>query len=293
MFQFNNVSKQLGSFVMKDINFELPDGYIMGLVGPNGSGKTTLIRLLLGLYASNSGEIIVNGMDIKEHEKETKNLCGYVLGEELFFPELTLLENAKTFGKYYSEFSKSVLLSYINRFELSHDRKYGKLSKGEKLKFSLAFALSYSPKLLILDEPTANFDPEFRKDLNGILTDYVSDGTRSVLIATHLTDDLDRIADYITFINDGNLVFSMTKEDMTDRFKVVSGENYKIKMIKPEQIIYSESETYLTKALIRYRHFQELDREITVTNPTVEDIIYYMVKGGVKHDVYGLSRLQS
>lgn len=279
----DKVSKKLGSFTLKDISFQLPKGYIMGLIGPNGAGKTTLIHLLVDLYTPDAGTIMIDGIPTAQDKKEIKNKVGVVLTEQLFTGELTLLENGDMYGKYFAEYDREVLLQYCTRFRLEPDKKLKRHSKGEQLKFQLAFALAHNPSLLILDEPTANFDPEFREEVFHILSSFIADGEHSVLLATHVTEDLDRIADYIVFLDKGELVFAMDKESMYERYRLVEGENYKINLLPQDRIIYREKRDYSTRALVRHRSHIPYDREMTVTIPTIEDIMYGIVKGGREH----------
>ena len=147
------------------------------------------------------------------------------------------------------------------------------------LKFQFAFALSHAPKVLILDEPTANFDPTFRSDFIKILTEFIQDGTKSVLLATHLTSDLDRIGDYITFLHKGKIVFSSDRQEMENSFRFVRGEDYKINLIPKERIIHKEKTEFGSKALVHHRPRYVYDNALSVDIPTIEDIMYYFVKG--------------
>lgn len=274
------ISKRLGSFCLQDINMVLPAGYIGGLIGENGAGKTTLLRLLLGLYEPDEGEVTVFGKSYKDCEREIKNDIGYVLAEELFCRDLTVSENAALYGKYYEHYEEKMFTAYCDRFSLEGDRKLKHLSKGERLKFQFAFALAHHPKLLLLDEPTANFDPEFREEFFHILTEFVSDGQGSVLLATHLTTDLDRLSDYVTFIHKGKELFSLDRETLADKYRLVCGETYKVKLLPQEKIVYQENNKYGTKALVRHGRFSHYDRELTVTEPTIEEVMYGIIKGG-------------
>ena len=240
MLQVRNLSKTMSGFQLRDISFQLPKGYIMGLIGENGAGKTTLINCILGLYKQSGGAIEIDGLTYQKQEKQIKNEIGFVLNEDFFHGELTVLSNAQINGKYYTNYRDELFLEYCNRFDLQNNQKYKRLSKGEKLKFQFAFALAHQPKLLVLDEPTANFDPDFRKEFFKILTEFVADGEKSVLLATHLTEDLDRIADYITFLHKGTLLFSMDREALEKKYRLVSGEKYLIKQMDKERIIYQE-----------------------------------------------------
>lgn len=280
MIEFTGVTKKLDGFTLKDISLKLPKGYIMGLVGPNGAGKTTLLHLLLGLYRPNEGEITVFGKSYDGGEREIKNDIGYVLAEELFCGEMTLLENAAMYGKYYENYEESLFTSYCERFQLDTGKKLKKQSKGQQLKFQFAFALAHQPKLLVLDEPTANFDPKFREEFRHILTDFVKDGEKSVLLATHLTKDLDRMADYIAFLHKGQLIFSMDREMLCEKYRLVGGEDYKIRLLHKEKVIFAEKGEFGTKALVKHSKWNEYDRQLTVTIPTIEELMYYIIKGG-------------
>ena len=279
MLKLNHVSKKFPNFSLQDISFELPKGYIMGLIGENGAGKTTILNHILGLYQPNSGTITIDGMTYREQEKQIKNRLGYVLTDEIFGGELTLVENANMYGKYYENYKQPIFQEYCRRFQLEETKKFKHLSKGEKLKFQFAFALSHQPKLLVLDEPTANFDPDFRKEFLQILTEFVSDGEKSVLLATHITEDLDRIADYITFLHKGKIKFSMDKETLETTYMLVSGLDYKINLINKKEIIYKEEGKYASRALVYYKKRYLENDGLTVEVPSIEDIMYYILKG--------------
>lgn len=280
MVQLTDVKKRFGHFILKDITFSLPEGYIMGLIGQNGAGKSTVLKILLGLFAPDGGEISLFGTTYQENEKMIKNDIGYVLCEEgLFSREMSLLENAERYGKYYKNYSSSLFLNYTAEFGLSEKRKVKKLSRGEYLKFHFAFALAHQPKLLLLDEPTANFDPDFRQKFLHIITDYIKDGKKSVILATHLTEDLDQIADYITFVDNGSLLLSMDREELNRHFRMVAGEEYKVKLLPKENIIYRETGEYGTKALVRHGRWSQYGDGLTVTYPTVEELMYFILRG--------------
>lgn len=279
MIRVENVSKKLGSFKLTDVNISLPKGYICGLIGENGAGKTTLIHLLLGLYKADAGEIFIDGRSLRENEQLVKNDIGWVLSEELFDGQLTLIGNADAYGKYYSNYDRQAFLEYCERFKLQADKKLKEHSKGEKLKLQFAFALSHNPKLLILDEPTANFDPEFRSEFMKCLTEFIEDGERSILLATHLTSDLDRIGDYITFIHKGKVIISADRETLSNSYRLVSGEDYKLNLIAKDKIIYKEKGEYGSKALVKHSRLSAYDKEVTVSVPTIEEIMYFVIKG--------------
>lgn len=279
MIKLDDISKRLGTFHLEHISFELPPGYILGLVGPNGAGKTTLLHLILGLYQPDSGTILVDGKDYEIKEREIREDLGIVLAEDLFQGADTLLQSAECYGKYYSRYDRPLLVNYLERFSLSSDKKLKELSRGEMLKFQFAFALAHHPKLLILDEPTANFDPEFRSEFFTLLKEFIAEGNRSVILATHLTEDLDRIGDYIVYLDRGKQVFAGDIETLREQYRLVAGETYKIKLLPKEQIIYMEETPYGTKALIHHRRRNIYDAALTVTVPTIEELMYFITKG--------------
>lgn len=280
MIKVENITKHFEdyNFILSDISFSIPKGYICGLIGENGAGKSTLIKLLLGLYRPDKGDIYINGHNISTDEINAKDDIGYVLSEELFDPYMTLMANADAYGKYYSRYERGLFAEYCNRFELDTNKKLKALSKGQKLKFQFAFALAHKPALLLLDEPTANFDPNFRKEFFNILTDFISDGEHSVLLATHLTSDLEMIGDYITFLHKGRLVFSTDRESLLDSYRLLQGEAYKLNVINKDRLIHAEKKDKSMTALVKHRSYDTYDKELTVSVPTIEDIMYHYVK---------------
>ncbi len=276
--RLDHVEKKLGNFRLSDISFVLPEGYILGLVGANGSGKSTLIRLIMGLYGADAGEISVLGANPKTQEAQVKDQIGFVLPPEIFAGGCTLKSNADRYGKYYTGYDPGVFKNYCGRFGLSMERPLGKLSRGEKLKFQLAFALSHAPKLLLLDEPSANFDPEFREDFFRIIREFISDGEHGVVLATHLIPDLERIADYVAMLDGGKLVFCMERTKLEDSYRIVSGEAYKLRLIPKERVIAMESYEYGARAFVKHSKHAVYDPELCVSVPTLKEIMYYHAK---------------
>lgn len=277
MIRVENISKSWKQFALKDISFTLPKGCIMGLIGENGAGKTTLLHILLGLYEAEKGTVTVNGYGAGE-ERLWKDSIGFVLNEDFFLGNSTLWKNAEYFGSFYSRYAGERFGELCEKYQLNPDRKLKTLSKGEKLKFQFAFALSHDPQVLILDEPTANFDPEFREEFIKTVTGFVSDGEHSVLLATHLTDELDRIADYITFLHDGKLLFSEDKEKLYDTYRLVSGEDYKLRLLPKEKMVYMEKGNYRSRAFVKNTRRIRNDKELLVEIPSIEDIMYFLLK---------------
>lgn len=278
IFELSSVSKKIGSFSLKEISLQLPKGYIMGLVGQNGAGKTTLLHVLLGLYKADKGNVRVFDREYAQDENVIREQIGVVLQERLFENHKTLLENGDYYGSFYKQYDREKLLHQFNRFGLVPEKKYKSLSKGEELKFQFAFALSYSPKLLVLDEATGNFDPEFREEFLKELKDFIADGEHSVILSTHLTEELDRIADYIAYMEKGKLLFAYDVETMRDRYRIAVGETYKVKLLPQDRVVHMEQGAMGSRALVRHRRNYPYDKELTVTIPTIEELMYFITK---------------
>ena len=276
MIDCNNVSKRFTSFSLKNITFNLPAGYICGLIGENGSGKTTLINILSGLY-SYDGEVRISGRDYCNHEYDIKQDIGVVVHGDIFEAKESLISNANYFGRFYKKYSENLLENYLERFNLNDKKKYKELSKGEKLKFALAFALAHEPRLLLLDEPGANFDIEFRKEFNSLLREFIIDGTRSVILSTHIISDVETFADYILFLKNGKQVLFGDVETIREKYRMVSGEKYKIKLLK-DRIIYLEEGRISCNALVKHDK-QGYDKELKVWEPGIDELMYYIGKG--------------
>ena len=276
MIDCNNVSKRFTSFSLKNITFNLPAGYICGLIGENGSGKTTLINILSGLY-SYDGEVRISGRDYCNHEYDIKQDIGVVVHGDIFEAKESLISNANYFGRFYKKYSENLLENYLERFNLNDKKKYKELSKGEKLKFALAFALAHEPRLLLLDEPGANFDIEFRKEFNSLLREFIVDGTRSVILSTHIISDVETFADYILFLKNGEQELFGDVETIREKYRMVSGEKYKIKLLK-DRIIYLEEGRISCNALVKHDK-QGYDKELKVWEPGIDELMYYIGKG--------------
>jgi ABC-2 type transport system ATP-binding protein len=282
LIQITNVSKKLGKFAIRDLNLTIPDGYICGLVGRNGAGKTSLLHLLLGLYLPDSGSVQFEVSEPRTYpgdEKIIHDMIGTVLAEDLLDAHLTARENGTVYGGYFSGYDAEQYAKWLRKFHVEESSRFGRLSKGEKLKCQFAFALSCNPKYLILDEPAANFDPEFRKKFWEVLRAFVADGERSVLLASHLTEDLDREADYLIYLDDGKAVFGGDMESFREGFRILSGEAYRLKYVGGEKLLYLEEREFGgAKALVRYSRSLVYGDDITATRPTIEEFMYFYSK---------------
>ncbi|WP_222705329.1 ABC transporter ATP-binding protein [Bacillus marasmi] len=223
MLEISNLSKHYNQFSLQDVSFSLKPGYIMGFIGPNGAGKSTTIKIIMNLIKKSSGDIKVFGLDHLQHEKEIKSRIGFVYDENHYYENLTIPQIEKIIAPFYKKWDHGLFNKLIQDFQLPHKKKLKDFSKGMKMKFSLAIALSHKAELIIMDEPTAGLDPVFRSELLTLLSDIIQDENVSVFFSTHITTDLEKIADYITFINDGKIVFSETKDTVIETYAIVKG----------------------------------------------------------------------
>ena len=210
-------------FHLHGVTMDLPMGYIMGLIGPNGAGKSTLIRLLLNMTRRDSGAISILGRDPLNQEEEVKADLGVVFDSIYFLEAWKVKAVEPVMAPMYPSWDSDRYHDYLRRFGLQENRKIGKLSRGMQMKLMLAVALSHDARLLILDEPTSGLDVLARDELMDILLDYIGDGRHSVLFSTHITEDLERVADFVTYINRGSVFYTGPKDELMEAFQVVRG----------------------------------------------------------------------
>lgn len=221
--EIRNLSKSFGGFALRNVSFALPKGYIMGLIGPNGSGKTTTIQLILNMLRRDSGAIKVLGRDILDQERAIKASLGVVFDSSCFSDDWRAAQVEQAISPFYANWNRDTFAQLLRKFRIDPARRVRELSRGMQMKLMLACAFSYDAKLLILDEPTSGLDPVSRDELLSILAAYIEDGEHSVLFSTHITEDLERAADYITYLRYGELVFSGSKEEFVNGFRMAKG----------------------------------------------------------------------
>jgi ABC-2 type transport system ATP-binding protein len=223
LLELKGVCKRFDSFALRDVGFALPGGFIMGFIGPNGAGKTTTIKLILNMLARDSGDIQVFGQDNLAHERAVKERVGVVLDQPFYVEEWRLTDVGNALAPFYRRWDAGKYAKLLGEFGLDPKKKVKALSRGMKMKLMIAAALSHEADLLILDEPTSGLDAVARSELIEILGDFVSDESKGVLFSTHITPDLEKIADYITFIAHGKIHYTGTKDDLLERYSLVKG----------------------------------------------------------------------
>lgn len=273
-----NLCKQYEKFSLKNISFSLPQGYIMGLIGPNGAGKTTTIKLMLNMLLKTEGDIKILGLDSVSGQNEIKESIGAVFDSNYFVQEWTVNEVNKNIGIFYSNWDSAKFNLMIKRFGLDPDKKVMELSRGMQMKLMVACAFSHDAKLLILDEPTSGLDPVARDELLDLLSEFIEDGKRSVLFSTHITTDLDKIADYITFINNGALLYTGTKDEFLDNFRIVKGGKNDITEEQEKKIIGIRKYSAGFEGLIKSSDSRTFSNQ-TIEPVSIDDIIVFISKG--------------
>lgn len=219
-----NVSKEYRNFSLKDITFTRETGYLSGIIGLNGAGKTTLLRILAGIDSKFEGTVTLDGTDIRENPKKIKQQIGLVAEELAYFMDKTPYENGELLGIYYDNWSMERYFEWMDIMKIPQSKCLYELSKGTKMKFQICFAMAHQPKFLFMDEPTAGFDPVFRKDFLRILQTILKQDT-GIIMSTHITSDLDHIADYILVLDRGKLVANDTKDALEDQKKRAEIQN--------------------------------------------------------------------
>lgn len=276
--EFCQFSKTNGEFTLENLNFSIQGGYITGLIGPNGSGKTTLIRSIMNLIRPDRGEVRVFGQSYPANEREIKRRIGFVYDDDFFYNHLTINEMKKIVASFYPTWNESVFQKYLDDFQLPSRRKIRDLSKGMETKFALAAALAHEPDLLVMDEPTSGLDPVFRREVLTILSEYIQDGARSVLFSTHISTDLERIADYIVYIRRGHIRFCGTKEDLIDGFWLVKGpaEWPEAAGLKHAFLGLQHNELGFEGLVARESYSEEaFGHPVRVEKPSLDDILVY------------------
>lgn len=276
MLSINGLTKSYKDFTLKDASFEIEKGTVMGLIGQNGAGKTTIIRLIMNMCSRNGGTITVCGLDNIADEIAVKNKIGYVSDESFFFYNTTLARTAKACAAAYDNWDAAKFEDFLKKWELPEKKKISALSKGMQTKAMLAVALSHNPELLILDEPTAGLDPVARIEILDLLRDFVSDGERSVLFSTHITGDLDKIADVITLIIDGQIRESMSIDAIEDRYAVISGANDKLTDQNRSFCIGLRELNTGFESLILRENLSKFEG-VSVKNPNVENLLTFSI----------------
>ena len=273
--EIKGLCKKYHQFQLKDIDLCVPSGTVMGFIGENGAGKSTTIRAILGLMKPTSGSVTVLGESSAALSDETKSKIGVVFDGLVFPDQLNAMQLDKVMSHVYKNWSSETFFGYMKRFELPLKKKFKTFSRGMEMRLSIAAALSHDPQLLVLDEPTSGLDPVMRSEILDIFLEFMQDETHSILLSTHITSDLEHIADYITFIHKGELIFTEERNEMHEKYRILKCTEEQLSLIDPEDIIGKRKTRFtcevLTTAAEKYP-------DIVADIPTIDEIMVYYVK---------------
>jgi ABC-2 type transport system ATP-binding protein len=284
--EIKNLRKEYPEFILDNISWDAPQGYVMGLIGPNGAGKTTTIKLIMNLIRSDGGEVKVFGLDNIEDEKQIKNKIGYVGEEQYFYDYRSADWTGKFVSHFFDRWDMERYRSLLDRFEIPPKKRIRKFSKGMKVKLSLAIALSHNPELILLDEPTSGLDPIIRREVIDFLKTFTEENEKSVIISSHITDDIARIADYITYMVNGKIVLTDSKDELLSNWKKIHFTPDSLDKSIAASLVNVESHLFGSSGLTKnYTEIQEslspeiASGDIKVESVGLDDILISLVKG--------------
>ncbi|MET4560249.1 ABC-2 type transport system ATP-binding protein [Lysinibacillus parviboronicapiens] len=280
--ELQHINKSFNGFQVKDLSIAVKKGYVTGFIGGNGAGKSTTIKLIMNLLQQDSGSISIFGMNYMQHEKEIKQRIGFVYDENIFYENLTLKEMKKIIQPAYKNWDDKAFQYFVDQFEMPLNKKMKTLSKGMKMKASLTFALAHHAELIIMDEPTSGLDPIFRRELLNILHDLMQNGDKTIFFSTHITTDLDRIADYITFIQNGKHMFTKEFYKIEEEYVIVKGTLDLLDRETEQEFVAIRKTNSGFEALTAHKNrvANLFGDTVILEKPTLEDIMYYSKKGG-------------
>ena len=273
--EIKDLIKQFDNFMLGPINLAIPKGTIVGYIGQNGAGKSTTIKLLLGLLNKDSGEIKILD-EINPNSVALKDKLGIVFDDLLVPEEMTLVDVEKFCSRVYSKWNKNSFYKFKEKFNLPDKKIIKNYSRGMKMKLSMAVALSHNAELLILDEATSGLDPIVREEILDLLLDFMQDENHTILISSHILSDLEKVADYIAFINDGKILFMETKDELKENYGICTLSNEEVASIDEEAIVGRRIHSFGQELLVKKNL---IPNSIIFQKPSIEDIMIYFVKG--------------
>jgi ABC-2 type transport system ATP-binding protein len=284
--ELENVQKRYKGFTLDGISLSLPKGYILGLIGPNGAGKTTAIKILLNIVKREGGDVRIAGLDPKKNAKQVKNKVGYLGEEQHFYGDKTVAWTGKFVASFYDSWNTNMFQNLLNSFEISRTKKTRELSKGMKVRFSLALALSHDPELLILDEPTAGLDPVIRREVLELLHKKSKNEGKSVIISSHITDDIMRTADLVAFLIQGKIALVSEKDELLSNWKRIHYKKGALGSEVMNTLIERKDHAFGSSGITdRYLEIKDTlvqgitEGVVKIENVNLDDILISLVKG--------------
>ena len=285
--RLENVNKKYPTFSLKDVSFSIEPGQIMGFIGRNGAGKTTTLKCIMNLIHFESGKISAFDKDMTENELENKQRIGFALSELNYYPNKTIRQLMNVTKRFYKNFDEQKFEEVCKLFNLNIDKKLEQLSSGMKVKYSVAIALSHHAELLILDEPTSGLDPVSRDEILDIFREIVRSGERAILFSTHITSDLDKCATNITYIHDGEIVYTGTKKNFVNSYLFVKDKSMN-KSLENDYIAYKELDDRIEGLISVNKKDYFAGQNVEIREPDLEEIMVYLERSKNKNEGFNL-----
>ena len=274
--EIKDLTKSYDGFTLDKVSLALPKGSIMGFIGGNGAGKTTTIKLILNLIHRDSGCVKVFGLDNLDYERQIKEDLGVVFDESSFPLNMRVPHINKVLGRIYKNWDEAIFFNYIDKFGLPVKKDIKDFSRGMKMKLSIAVALSHHAKLLILDEATSGLDPVVREEILDVFLDFIQDEDNSIFVSSHIISDIEKVADYIAFINNGRIVFCESKDQLLNKYGVLKCHAAEFETLDRTYVKgYRKSEFGVEALVIR----DKFRGQYTIDRASIEDIMLYTIKG--------------
>lgn len=278
--EVKDMSFQSSAFSINNLSFSIPQGFVTGFIGANGAGKTTIIRMIMDIIEPNHGHISIFGEPIANKPKWIKNKIGFVYSEVYFNQQWTAKKLEKMVSPFYTDWDSQAFKNYLEKFNLPFDEKIKHFSTGMKMKLSLALALSHHAELFILDEPTAGLDPIVRNEVLEILQSELLDEHKTLFISTHIISDLEKIADYLVHIKDGEVIMQGFRHQLQEQYSIVQGDNQDLDEELNRLFLYKEvKSTGFVGFTKQAQVFKELfGKKVNIKQPTIEELMIYIEK---------------
>ena len=277
-----NVNKKYekSNFAIKDISFSIPEGSIVGFIGENGAGKSTTMNCILNVIRRDSGTIEIFGREMTDEDIDIRENIGVVYDSNNFPEYLTAKQLADILGRIYSKWDDFCFEQFLRRFGLPESQKIKSYSRGMSMKLAIAVALSHDSKLLILDEATSGLDPIMRDEILDVLLEFVKQENHSILLSSHITSDLEKIADYIVFIHNGEIILNKTKDELINEYGVIRCSENDFYNILPEDILSSMKKDYQIDVLIKNKKLMEKKyKNLIIDSVSLDEIMLLLAKG--------------
>lgn len=280
--KLENVCKtyEMSDFVLENVSFAIPMGSVMGFVGENGAGKTTTIGCILNTLSRNSGSIQLFGKEMQDKDTELRNEIGVVYDSDNFPKYLTARQLSNIMKGIFSKWDDALFQKYLHIFHLNEKQKIGKYSKGMTMKLAIAVALSHHPKLLILDEATSGLDPIMRDEMLDVFLEFVSSDNHSILLSSHITSDLEKIADYITFIHQGRIILTESKDNLIYKYAILRCKEKQFESLDKNDILAYRRQDYQIDVLVDNKEAAKRKYAgVVIDCATIDEIMLILVKG--------------